>query len=201
MYNLYVVHEPDNWGDCIPYQVLSALSQHWAEYSKLWEWFRVHGHRFDHRLTSYDILRTIGLYMPRKGKQNDNTGNTGGNRNFGQSSGNEWKWANIELSSADIDILTNSNTTLEYLAGCIAVLANDGIGVTIKPVDSGKSVCVTIYRPDFQGNGYTVGISSFGGNVRDALLVTLYKLDEKLGGEFNNAVEYVQAIPPKSRFR
>lgn len=139
--------------------------------------------------------------MPRKGKQNDNTGNASANRNFRSGSGNEWKWANIELSSTDIDVLTNSNATLEYLAGCIAVLANDGIGVTIKPIDSGESICVTLYRPDFQGNRYTIGVSSFGGNVRDALLVTLYKLDEKLGGEFDNAVEYVSAIPQKSRFR
>lgn len=139
--------------------------------------------------------------MRSKGNKNGSINGTNGTRDSGQGSGNEWKWINIPLQDEDAFHLDGSDLTLEFLAGSIASLANDGYGVTIKPTDNGETVCCTIYRPNFPRRGVTIGISGFAGNVRDALLVTMYKFDEKLGGSFTNYTEFDTPNREKSRFR
>ena len=137
--------------------------------------------------------------MPRK-KGDPNVNNiVHSNGSKSTSGGNDWKWVNCKLSDSDIDVLDSSDSTLEYLATCCLALADDGYGVTIKPVDSGKTICCTLYRPLDDGRGTIVALSSFGGNVRDAILTTLYKLDTYLGGELT--IDHIKDTDNKSRQR
>lgn len=123
--------------------------------------------------------------MSRKAKSNGAASNNGVNRSSRTGGDAKWVWANCKLSDEDNTNLADSETTLEYLATSIVALGNDGLGVTIKPVDSGESICVTIYRPNFPDAGTTVGVSAFAGNIRDAILACLYKLDTYGGGDFS----------------
>lgn len=199
MYNL--INQPDDWSDTFSHQFITA----WIDCREeiLWEiwWLEKFSHWKDVKLTSRDFLRKIGANMPRKGRaQNATRGNTP--PRIGESSHrDELKWLNIRLEADDLDTLEQSDATLEYLSACIVGLANDGFGISIKPVDKGESICCTIIgsHPDFDGVSY--GLSSFAGNVRDALLVSLYKLDEKLGGTFNNADKFAVPAKQTSRFR
>lgn len=199
--NLNVYQEPDNWGDCIPPRLLGVIAGKYDAMTKIFRWYMTAGVRLNQRLTTYDILSEMRLYMPRKGKQNGNTDKPRFHDNRGTGGGNEWKWANIRLDDEDIAILEQSDASLEFLAACIVVLADDGIGVTIKPVDAGKSFCCTLNRPSDTDTGVVIGVSSFAGTIRDALLVSLHKLDHKLGGEFANAEHFVSATPERPRFR
>lgn len=176
---------PDNWLEVLPAQYVYACMTYGARLPKLMDDFNRKGRQRKEKITTYHILSELELTMPRKGKQNVGTNFNGGNGNIGKGSGNEWKWCNIKLTRDDADILAQSDATLEYVATSLAALADDGIGITIKPVDNGESRCVTIYRPDYPRTGVTVGVSSFGGSVRDAGLACLYKLDTYLGGDFS----------------
>lgn len=122
--------------------------------------------------------------MSRKPKANGSASNNGVNGSGSKGSDVKWKWGNCKLSNEDIASLEQSDATLDYLATCIVSLVADGFGVTLKPTDSGKSRCCTIYRPDFPTVGVTVGVSAFGGDIRDAILTCLYKLDNYGGGDF-----------------
>jgi len=168
---------------------------------KLFRWQNANGHLEHENLTSYTILREIGLYMPRKkGSPNATERNTRFSDSR-QGERNELKWLNIRLEVNDVNALEQSDATFEYLSASIVGLANDGIGVSIKSVDNGKSCCVTLIGSDLSGSGDTFGLSSFAGNVRDALLVALYKFDEKLGGTFDNGSEFVSDTKQGARFR
>jgi hypothetical protein len=199
--NLYYQREPDEWEEVFPTWLICALSRNWEGFLRSVDWYRRNHLRFDERLVPYTILRELGLYMPRKRGSNGSAGNIDGHNSRSESGGTEWKWANIPLESADIEHLEQSDLTFEFLAAAVVLLADDGIGVTVKPIDGGKSICCTLYRSDPDNSGVIVGVSSFGGNTRDALLVSVYKLDTKLGGEFSNVSEYVSDTKPRQRFR
>lgn len=140
--------------------------------------------------------------MPRKGKTNvSGINNNVSNGNSGKGGRNEWKWVNLKLSDEDIDTLAKSDATLEYLACCGVALANDGIGFKVEPTDEGKSIRCTIYRPNFNGRGDIIGISSYSDNVRDAILAGLYKLDNYMGGDFStySPEDAIESATPRFR--
>lgn len=198
---IYTCREPDNWGDCFSPALISLIAPKMEQLSKLCAWYEKNLVRFNVRITSYDILRELGVYMPRKKQSNGGTTNNHGNSDSGSRGGTKWVWANIHLENEDIEYLSQSDSTMEFLATSILALGDDGIGVTVKPVDNGKSICCTLYRPDSANPSIIIGVSSFGGTVRDALMVALYKLDEKLGGEFDNASHFTQDTGERPRFR
>jgi len=201
MNNSIPYYEPEDWGWFIQPTIISAVIARQKELRFLFWWFDKYARSETDKITSWKIFRELRLEMPRKKGSNGTASNNGGNSNSGEGKRNEWKWANVKFSDEDLDVLAASDQTLEFLSACICALANDGIGVTIKPVDAGKSVCCTLYRPDYPGDGVTLGVSAFGGNVRDALLSVLYKLDNYGGGDFTGFDIEVSSETPKSRFR
>jgi len=185
----------------ISLSVLFAVSDHREKFLALFTWYEKNAARFDARLTSYDCLRELELYMPRGAKKNGTTANNGTDNRGGKGSDVKWVWGNCKLSDEDTAELSDSEDTLEYLATCLAGLGNDGFGFTCKPVDKGESHCCTIFRPDFPVAGTTIGVSAFAGNIRDAILACLYKLDTYGGGDFTGFDVESGNTGSKSRFR
>lgn len=192
---------PDDWTEVLPVTYVLACATWGERLPKLFTDFDAKGRNKKERITTYHILSELELKMPRKGKSNGSITGNGNNSGSGASGGVKWQWANIKLTDDDADILEQSDATLEYVATCLAALADDSMGVTIKPVDEGKSRCVTIYRSDFPSRGTTVGVSSFGSTVRDAGLACLYKLDTYLGGDFSAYDQQDDNTIGRPRFR
>ncbi len=115
-----------------------------------------------------------------------------GNKSKGSVGGNSGKssqpggiqWLNVPLDSSDVDDLERDASTLEYLAAALVGLVGDGYGISVKYQAERKSYSCTIYRPDTGGGSGGYGVSGFAPDVRDAVLVTLFKFERKLGGEF-----------------
>lgn len=176
--------EPDNWLEAIPLPIVIACAANGIALGKAIKWYVNHAAQFDARFSTYECLRELGLEMPR-GKKTNGTANNNGSNNSGGTRGDvKWVWGNCKLSNEDIATLERDTSTIEYLVTCLASLGNDGYGFTCKPVDKGKSHCCTIFRPDYPSDGTTVGVSAFGGDIRDAILTCLYKLDTYGGGDF-----------------
>lgn len=169
----------------------------------LWllRWQERHGAKSQENLTTYTILRELGIYMPRKKGSTNATERNSRFNSSGTVERNELKWLNIKLEPDDIVALEQSDATFEYLAASVVGLGNDGIGISIKTLDQGETHCVTLIGSDGTSDSLSFGISSFAGNLRDALLVALYKFDEKLGGDFTNAAHFVSNQKQGSRFR
>ena len=199
--NLQIIHEPDNWGDCLkPIHVLACLNEQ-DRLEGLCKRLRLNDFGFYGVFNTSAIFSIVRLKMPRKKNVYGSANQQHNDKPISSGNGNGWRWINVELDDSDIELVEQSDSTLEYLAACVLSLADDGYGVSVKPVDGGKSICCTIYRPDFPDTGVTAGLSSFGGSVHDALLSALYKFDEKCGGEFTREHLGSSADKPKRRFR
>lgn len=201
MTTVYWDKDPDYWGDAFTHRFLSAWAASGNEALALFAWLCKNRRIPSAKLTSYETLRELGLYMPRKKGEAKNA--TGDSRFGGKQPvfGNELKWINIPLSDEDVDVLSRSESSVEFLAASLCALAVDGYGFSVKPVDSGKSLCCTINRPDLFGDGVAYGMSSFAGELRDVLLVALYKFDVKLEGDFSNCTPFLETSKPRQRFR
>jgi hypothetical protein len=193
--------EPDDWVDSMPINIAYVCIDQMNIIRKHFEWYRRHAARLDMKVSSYEILRDLGLYMPREKKKNGTASDNGVNNGRSAGSGVKWQWGNCKLSNEDISSLERDTSSLEYLASCLVALGADGYGFSCKPVDQGESHCCTIYRPDYPSKGNTVGVSSFGGNIRDAILTCLYKLDHYGGGDFSGFDLEMPAEGTKPRFR
>jgi len=193
--------EPDDWSESIPSHILCFVLPSLDELMKAMRWYERNLDRFAPPFTTYTILRDCGLYMPRKRNENGAAKGNGGNRDSGARGNAKWRWANCRLSDEDVATLEGDTSSMEYLATSFVALADDGYGVTIKSVDSGKSICCTVYRPDFPDTGTIVGVSAFGGSVRDAVLTCLYKLDQYGGGDFSGFELDNGADGSRPRFR
>lgn len=198
---VYWEYEPDNWGDCFTPQFIIAWMLHRDTIAKNFNWLWKNCRIPNTKLTSYECLRDLGLYMPRKKGDEKNVQHTRFNDSSSKGGGNEWKWVNIRLEPEDITALEQSTSTFEFLAASLCALGDDGIGFSVKPVDSGKSFCVTLNRPDSENPSVIYGLSSFAGNIHDALLVALYKFDICLEGDFSNAPKFIETAKPQQRFR
>lgn len=196
------MQDPDDWSWSVPYWLIPAWTDRRDKVLFLLMWKEKWGRRFDERLTGYDILRELWVTMPRKkGSPNDNANKPSTNR-FGKSGDrNEWKWVNLELSDDDLSELEQSQATLEYLAACAVGLGDEGIGITVVPCDEGKSFRFTFYGSVPGVANVTFGVSSYGGTIRDALLVGLYKFDILLGGDFDTVKHNIDTEKPRRRFR
>lgn len=202
MVNLILGSQPDDWTEVFTPAQLYMLSRTMLKLSWYLDWYLRNGVRLGDVFSTYTCFRELGVQMPRKGKisHGSNTVNAGnGDRRAG---GNvEWKWCNIRLSDEDVEFLSQSDSTLEYLAACAVALADDGIGFKIEPTDGGKSIRATLYRPDTRNGNVIIGVSSYSGTVRDALLACLYKLDTYLGGDFSTVPEQTDPEGARPRFR
>lgn len=198
---VYWEYEPDDWECCFTPRFITAWMLHKHKVAANFNWLAKNCRIPHAKLTSYENLRELGLYMPRKKGDENNVQHTRFNDSSGKGSGNEWKWCNIRLEPADIAALEQSTSTFEFLAASLCALGDDGIGFSIKPVDNGKSFSVTLYRPDSGNPSITYGVSSFAGNIHDGLLVALYKFDVCLEGDFSNASRFIETAKQGQRFR
>lgn len=139
--------------------------------------------------------------MPRK--KGSNVNNTNGSAKLSTSDydRDSLRWCNIKLEDDDLAALEQSDATLEYLAARLCEISSDGINASIRHVDGGKSVCVSLLFPVSRGAIRTIGISSFGGNIRDAILCTVYKFDIRLDGDIESAIELLSTETAQRRFR
>jgi len=199
MYNF--ITDPDDWSETFSHQFITAWIDH--REAILWQfvWLERHSHFPQVKLTNRDFFSEMSSFMPRKGRAQNVDKRNSPARAGSEKNGNQLIWLNIKLEDNDLDALEQSDNTFEYLSACAIGLASDGFGISLKPIDQGESYCFTIIGSDSDGSGVSYGLSSFAGNVRDVLLVGLYKFDEKLGGTFTDAHKFTIPAKQASRFR
>jgi hypothetical protein len=108
-----------------------------------------------------------------------------------------FRWLNIPLTSEDIDLLEREEVTLEQLAFSYISLGMFGLGLSVKYDNARKSYSVSIYRPSDATHLQPVGISGSSSDLRDALLVSLYRFNHCLEGSFDNAPDSDAVIQPR----
>jgi len=107
------------------------------------------------------------------------------------------RWINIALTSEDLSILEREEASLEQLAFSFVQLGMFGLGLSIKYDRTRKSYSVSIYRPSDATNVQSLGISGASPDLRDALLVSLYRFNHCLGGSFDNAPDTDATVQPR----
>ena len=111
------------------------------------------------------------------------------------------EWINIPLSDEDLNILASDEKDFDTLAALLCNVASRGYGISIKRTNEGKSYSVTIYRPPTIDDRRNLGLSSSSSSLRDALLVTLYKLEVCLQGEIGHGLPNNGDMGLRQRFR
>jgi hypothetical protein len=98
-----------------------------------------------------------------------------------------FQWVNITLTPEDVGILESEKASLEQLALAFISVGMLGFGLSCKYDFARKSFVCCIYRP-YDGNDVQpCGVSGSATDLRDALLVLLYKFNNRMGGGFDNA--------------
>lgn len=111
-----------------------------------------------------------------------------------------FRWINIPLTSEDISTLERETVDLEQLAFGFIQLGMFGLGLSVKYDSARKSYNVSIYRPSDATHLQPCGISGSAPDLRDALLVSLYRFNNCLEGSFDNAPDQDVALQ-SGRFR
>ncbi len=111
-----------------------------------------------------------------------------------------FKWVNVPLTAEDIGILERETANLEQLALAYLNVGVLGFGLSCKYDFSRKSFVCCIYRPNMGNDVQPCGVSGAAADLRDALLVLLYKFNNCLGGSFDNATFENDPIQPR-RFK
>jgi len=96
-----------------------------------------------------------------------------------------FRWINISLTSEDVALLERETADLEQLALAFIELGVRGFGLSIKYDRSRKSYAVSIYGPDMANNMQPCGISGAAPDLRDAILVSLFRFNTGLQGSFD----------------
>lgn len=107
------------------------------------------------------------------------------------------QWINISLTDKDIAILESETGDLEQLAFAYISLGMLGLGLSVKYDSARKSYNVCIYGPDMAANMQSCGVSGAAPDLRDALLVSLYKFNSRLQGSFDGQSVKNAAIQPR----
>lgn len=123
---------------------------------------------------------------------------------LGHGDGNDksptFQWINIALTSEDLDILEGEEADLEQLAFAFISLGMRGLGLSVKFDNAGKSYSVSIYGRDSRNNNKPCGISGAAADLRDAILVSLFRFNNRLQGSFDGCTTEDSIIQPK-RFK
>lgn len=127
----------------------------------------------------------------RKSKRNEPQPSNGNGKSL------PFRWVNVPLTSEDIDFLEQQTADLELLAFDYIQLGMHGLGLSVKYDTSRKSYSVSIYRPSDAVHVQPIGISGSAPNLRDALLVSLYRFNHCLEGSFDNAPDTDDAVQPR----
>ena len=110
------------------------------------------------------------------------------------------EWLDGSLTPEDIDVLEHDETSLEYLAGVLISLVSDGYGCSVKLDIERERFNCTIYRPPSGKQRRHLGLSGHSPNLRDALLVTLYRFNIKYGGVLDDSTVGDSSAKQKRRF-
>lgn len=97
------------------------------------------------------------------------------------------EWLDGQLTPEDIDILERDTVGIEHLASVLVGLVSDGYGVSVKRDFERERFNCTIYRPPFGKQRRHLGLSGNSPDLRDALLVTLYRFEHKFGGVIDDS--------------
>jgi len=96
-----------------------------------------------------------------------------------------FQWINIALTSEDFDTLEREEASIEQLALAFVQLGVRGLGLAVKFNSARKSFIVSIYGSDSLNNNQPCGISGTAPDLRDALLVSLYRFNNRLQSSFD----------------
>lgn len=111
-----------------------------------------------------------------------------------------FRWINVSLTAEDLDILEREEANLEQLSCAFIELGVRGFGLSIKYDSARKQYSVSIYGSDMANNNQPCGISGAAADLRDALLVSLFRFNTRLQGSFDGSAVENAAIQP-SRFK
>lgn len=109
-------------------------------------------------------------------------------------------WINIPLTDEDLSELERAEDSLEYLSCGLLELVGDGLSISAKFQPGRDNYCVSIYRPSDDSGLQSVGVSGFAPQLRDAILVALFRYHSKLGGQFPADPPTGASDQPKRRF-
>jgi hypothetical protein len=110
------------------------------------------------------------------------------------------EWINAPLTAEDYIALERDASGLEYLSGLLIGLVCRGYGVSVKYDSERRRYNCTIYRPPSDSNRRHMGLSGFAPDVRDAILVTLYRFELKCRGELTDDLVSDSRNKPERRF-
>lgn len=111
-----------------------------------------------------------------------------------------FQWINIPLTSEDLNLLEHETAGIEQLALAFIQLGVLGLGLSVKFDRVGKSYSVSIYGCDSRNNMRPCGISGAAPDLRDALLVSLFRFNHGLQGSFDDSTN-TDSIVQSPRFR
>jgi hypothetical protein len=97
------------------------------------------------------------------------------------------RWINIPLTSEDLALLERETANLEQLALAYIQLGVRGLGLSVKYDSTRKHYNVSIYGSDMAANNQPCGISGAASDLRDALLVSLFRFNSCLQGSFDGS--------------
>jgi len=150
------------------------------------------------RMTFYIILRDIRSLriMPRKKVTNGTNKPSQPDTKRLQRS-NDFRWVTVRLEAEDVAWLAECTDDMAAIVVPLFSLCERGIGFTCKPQSSGDGFCATLLSQPTDDQPYTIGLSAFGGTVRDTCLALLYKFDHLLGGQFPTNTDAFNNAKPR----
>jgi len=185
---------------------MSILHPHWQDPETFLPletalWWRDHKELFLRALTQpkyrgksqfSDLSGNLIIYPPKCNRmENEMNGRKPQRHGTGSSNGNgkslPFKWINVTLTAEDIATLERETASLEQLALAYIELGVLGLGLSIKYDSVRKHFSVSIYGSDMANNNQPCGISGSATELRDALLVSLYRFNTCLQGSFDGS--------------
>lgn len=110
---------------------------------------------------------------------------SGGGLGTGNNKSAAFQWINVSLTAEDVDTLSKEQADLEQLSLAYIAVGGLGFGLSVKYDSAGKSYTVCIYGPDMANDGRPCGVSGRSSDLRDAILVCLFKFNNRLQGSFD----------------
>lgn len=148
--------------------------------------------------TSQNLL----IYPPECNRMESNlNGRKPRRHGDGVGSGNDkpatFRWINITLTDQDLDILGQETASLEQLSLAFVQLGVRGLGLAIKYDRSRATFVCSIYGSDSTNNMQPCGVSGQSSDLRDALLVSLFRFNNRLQGSFDGSTAEDNTIQPR----
>jgi hypothetical protein len=111
-----------------------------------------------------------------------------------------FQWINVQLTPEDLNLLSAETVDIEQLAYSFIGLGMRGLGLSVKYDSTRKSYAVSIYGSDSANNDRPCGISGAASDLRDALLVSLFRFNSCLQGSFDGRTN-TDTVFQSGRFR